>query len=226
MNHTIYEEKPSEVFLRAMNERFAGKLYDTEKPLSREEAEFIMECGRLSPSSFGLEHWHFFAVQSAELKNRLYSACFEQDTVKTAALVAVIVCRKAAAYDPQGSFVFQRGSRFPGTVAEFIADYEGYYRFLENEGMLNHWARSQCYIPCANMMTGAASAGIDSCAIEGYNEAKVLEALDLDSLVWEVGIVISFGHHAEDVVPQNPVLQDNVLREKIREPADRIITYL
>ncbi|MDR1748492.1 MAG: NAD(P)H-dependent oxidoreductase [Spirochaetaceae bacterium] len=214
MNHIVYEENPSEGFLRAMKSRFACKLYAAEKPLTREEVEFIMECGRLSPSSFGLEHWHFFAVESEPLKDGLYRACFSQDTVSTAALVVVIACRKAQAYDPKGRFVSQRGSRFPGTIEEFIADYEGYYHFLEKSGLLNHWARSQCYIPCANMMTGAAYAGIDSCAIEGYNEQEVLEVLEIDSSVWEIGIVSTFGHRDEEP------------REHIREPAERIITYL
>ena len=65
------------------------------------------------------------------------------------------------------------------------------------------------------MMTGAASAGIDSCAIEGYQDRAVLDLLALDADLWETGIVTVFGFSAET----GP-------REKIRMPVSEIVTYV
>jgi len=200
-------------FLAAMNRRYACKLYDTARKISEDDIGYILECARLSPSSFGLEHWHLYAVTGTEKIGELREACFAQDAVGTAPLVVVAVCRRGVAYEPGSDFVTERGSRFPGGLDVFVADYRGYYDFLHDSGLVDHWARSQTYIACANMMTGAAVAGIDSCAIEGYDNAKVLSVLGLDSLLWETGIITVFGYCASD---------DN--REKIRMPAERIIT--
>jgi len=202
-------------FLEIMRRRYACKLFDANKSLDAESVAFILECARLSPSSFGLEHWHLFAARSADVIASLKTACLDQDSVGTASLVVVAACRRGISYDPDGDFVRSRGNRFPGGIEVFNVDYRGYYQFLSREGLLDHWARSQCYIACANMMTGAASRGIDSCAIEGYDNQSVMKVLGLDPSIWETGIITVFGFEAGECS-----------REKIRMPPGEIITYV
>lgn len=202
-------------FLAVMRRRFACKLFDQTRPLSDRDAAFILECARLSPSSFGIEHWHFFAFRSPERIVSLRAACFDQDAVGSSSLAVVAVCRRGPAYRPDGAFIAARGSRFPGGLKVFVDDYRGYFEYLDSSGLVDAWARAQCYIPCANMMTGAAAAGIDSCAIEGFDDGKVLALLGLDPGEWQTAIVTVFGHAASD----EP-------REKIRMPAQEIITYV
>lgn len=200
-------------FLDAMEARWACKLYDG-RALSAEEETYILECGRLSPSSFGLEPWHFVANRpGGGIREALFEACFAQEGVRTAGLVVTILVRRAEAYDPDGAFVRQRSERFPGGFPVFRADFIGYYDYLKGEGRLEEWAKAQAYIACANMMTGAAAAGIDSCAIEGYKESDVLAALGADPRVWRVGIVLILGHPAEPC------------REKIREGLGEISDF-
>ena len=200
-------------FLDTLKRRYACKLYDTERALSDADSEYILECARLSPSSFGIEHWHLYAVRSRDTIARLRSACFDQDAVGTASLVVVALARRAWAYDPDGAFIAERGGRFPGGLSVFRDDFRGYYEFLETNGLTDQWARAQCYIACANMMTGAAAAGIDSCAIEGYDDGAVLSIFELDPEKWETGIVTVFGFSAEEAP-----------REKIRMSASEIVT--
>lgn len=204
----------SEEFLEAMRRRYACKLFSG-KRLSPDDVSFVLECARLSPSSFGLEHWHLYAIESGSALGRLKDACFAQDAVGTASLAVVAMCRRGNAYSPDGDFIRERGSRFPGGLAEFVDDYRGYWEYLSSNGLVDHWARSQCYIASANMMTGAAARGIDSCAIEGYDDAKVLSILSLGGNDWETGLVTVFGYAAND---------DS--REKIRMPPERIITHV
>jgi nitroreductase len=199
------------LFLEAMRRRYACKLFDERKSLSRKEFDFILECGRLSPSSFGLEHWEFVIVDDAKVRGRLYEACFRQDCVRTAALSLVALVRRSPAYDPGSDFVAERAGRFPGGLPVFLTDYQPYYDFLSREGRLEHWARAQAYIALANMMTGAAAIGIDSCPIEGYDEGSVLELLGRGRDIWCVGFIAVFGFRAE------------VIRPKIREPIESIL---
>jgi len=231
-------------FLEAMQRRFACKLYDGQ-PLPREIEDYILDCGRLSPSSFGLEHWKFFvnrassaggssaagsgtgavggadvakgssarAAMGSPVRAALHEACFAQDAVKTAAMVVAILVHRAEDYEPDSAFARQRSERFPGGHPVFRDDYKGYYEFLAAEGRIEEWARAQAYIACANMMTGAAAAGIDSCAIEGYREADVLAAFGAALAEWRVGIVAVFGRAAEPP------------REKIREALAELVEY-
>ena len=39
--------------------RHACKEFDVNKKITDEDFKFILETGRLSPSSFGFEPWHF-----------------------------------------------------------------------------------------------------------------------------------------------------------------------
>ena len=51
------------------NRRYACKKYDNTKIVSDEDFMAIIEAGRLSPSSFGLEPWKFILVKNEEMLN-------------------------------------------------------------------------------------------------------------------------------------------------------------
>jgi nitroreductase len=49
---------PREQILAGFNFRHAAKRFDSEKTVSNEDFELLLEVARLSPSSFGLEPWN------------------------------------------------------------------------------------------------------------------------------------------------------------------------
>ena len=55
-------------FTKAMNFRHACKVFDDTKKISDEDMKFILEAGRKSPSSFGMEGWKFLVITNDELK--------------------------------------------------------------------------------------------------------------------------------------------------------------
>ena len=75
------------------------------------------------------------------------------------------------------------------------------------------WRRSQGYLPFANMMAGAAALGIQSCAIEGFDEKKVLRILDVNPEQWQVSLLATFGYPAE------------AERPKIRESLENLVSF-
>lgn len=196
------DEKKAGDFLETMKRRFACKRFRSDIKLSDSTLGFLLECGRLSPSSFGLEPWRFVFVRESGLITALGDACFAQDAVYTSPCVAVIFARKEEAFRLGSDFLQQRAGRFPGGYPVFEADYEGYHEFLRKEARIIHWARAQTYIACANMMTGAASIGIDSCPIEGFDEERVLAVLKASSVDWTVGLILAFGLRNEGIRPK------------------------
>jgi len=44
------------------------------KKISKEDFRFILETGRLSPSSFGFEPWRLVVIQNPELREKIKNA--------------------------------------------------------------------------------------------------------------------------------------------------------
>ncbi len=90
-------------------------------------------------------------------------------------------------------------------------------KVLENERTLFDWAGKQTYIALANMMTGAAMLGIDSCPYEGFNYAEVNRILSeaglMDSEQFGVSVAVSFGYRAKTI------------SQKSRKPAAQVVHW-
>ncbi|MEO2566056.1 nitroreductase family protein, partial [Clostridium tertium] len=57
--------------LNALNNRYACKEFDKNKKINDEDLNLILESGRLSPSSIGIEPWKFLVISNEDLKNEL-----------------------------------------------------------------------------------------------------------------------------------------------------------
>ncbi|NCC64334.1 MAG: NAD(P)H-dependent oxidoreductase [Spirochaetia bacterium] len=200
-------------FLQAMMHRFACKQYHADKPLTEYQIRQILEFGRLTPTSFGLELWSFHVVTSQDKKEALYHACFDQETVRSSAMTIAVLARTAAFANPDSELVKSRGRRFPDPLDVFIDDYRPYYEFLKQEGRLDYWLKSQGYLAVANMMTGSCTLGVQSCAIEGFDEQKVLDVLETSPKAWQVSLLATFGYSMEEERP------------KIRESLEALTVY-
>ncbi|MEN2258784.1 nitroreductase family protein [Paraclostridium benzoelyticum] len=62
--------------LDVLNFRHACKEFDSNKKITQGEFEVILEAGRLSPSSMGIEPWKFLVIENQELKNELGEVCW------------------------------------------------------------------------------------------------------------------------------------------------------
>ena len=54
--------------IEIFNRRYACKKFSTEKRVSDEDLEIILESARLSPSSFGLEPWKFLLLRNEKMR--------------------------------------------------------------------------------------------------------------------------------------------------------------
>ncbi len=198
-------------FKDLMNTRFACKKY-SDKSVDKSIIDYILECGRLTPSSFGFEAWSFHVVIGKEKREALYEACFKQESMKTSAF-SICLCVPKTSMSPEDPLVIQRGERFPGSLEEFLDDYKGYYDFLNSTNSIEPWLKAQTYLVCSNMMNAAVEKGVQSCAIEGFVNERVLDVLNLDKDKNTVGIIITFGY------------KDEPIREKIRMDVNEITTF-
>jgi len=180
--------------LDIFHRRYACHAFQPDRALPREDIDFVLEAGRLSPSSFGLEQWRFVVVTRATEKAALQSACFNQAQVGGASAVVVILA-KVADLDPDSEYVQRLIAReYPGeATAPALANYRQFHAMTD----IPAWSSTQCHIAAANMMTAAAAIGIDSCAIGGFIPGMVKTLLDLRDDRYEIALILPLGYCAE-----------------------------
>ena len=189
-------------YLEILKFRHACKIFDESKKISAGEFDFILEAGRLSPSSTGLEQWDFVVVQNEELRQKIRKVSWNQVQITSCSHLLVILA-KVADVKSVGEYaekmIDRRGDKAPEMIAarkKFYSDFLG-GRFHGDDELVFHWSSKQCYIAAANMMTAAASLGIDSCPIEGFDEAALNKILGLDTSKQRVSLMVPFGYRVK-----------------------------
>jgi len=170
--------------------RHACHGFQPERPIAPQDLEVILEAGRLSPSSFGLEHWKFVVLSRPEDKTALQAACFQQPQVGSASTLVVILAKLAELHPdhPYAQRLLQR--EYPGEAFEpALKNYRGFFGATD----VKAWSITQCHIAAANMMTAASGLGLDSCAIGGFLPDQVHKLLDIDPSRYEVALVLALG---------------------------------
>jgi nitroreductase len=202
-------------FIDAMNFRHACKAFDPEKKVSTSDQQQILEFGRLSPSSFGTEPWHFLVINNIELRKKIRPACWNQGQITDAAFIVVYLARLPQEFRRDSAFMrerlWRRSQEESGyqRLQNFVIDYLA----EQNTG---EWAKRQTYLALANMMTGASTLGIDSCPIEGFDPEALKEVLK-DHVNWKSFCPVAlcaFGY------------RKGAQTQRFREPLEKISTII
>jgi nitroreductase len=152
-------------FMRLLDFRFACKVFDEKRALPRADLDYVLEAGRLSPSSLGLEPWRFLVIEDRALRRHLRSACWNQSQITSASAVIVILALKSE-LSPETGYARRMLRRLVASDAELEEAMEIYRGIVR--GDLAQWSVAQCHIAAADMILAAAAIGIDSCPMGGF----------------------------------------------------------
>ena len=213
--------------LAAHHFRHACKEFDPTQKISDDDIRFLLEIGRLSPSSFGFEPWKFVVVQNPEIREKIGPVAWgAQNKLETASHFVLLLARTKHDLMYDSEYIArltndvhhlppEAAARRNSFYKEFV---EEEFKLLENDRALFDWACKQTYIALANMMTSAAEIGIDSCPIEGFHKEK------LEQVLREVGIMkdnrfglacmVAFGYRVHQP------------REKTRQSFDDVVEWV
>ena len=188
-------------FEEALNFRHACKVFDKTKKISQEDIKYILEAGRKSPSSFGMEAWKFVVITNEALKAKLRPVCWDQVQI-TSCSHLVIVLAGIESVKPEFGEVkkrFQRREMPQETLDFYMSIYASHLAdTLSSDEKIEAWTAKQSYIALANMMSAAAVLGIDSCPIEGFEKEKVEEILELDTSKYRLSVIVPFGYRLNE----------------------------
>jgi len=213
-------------FIDAMKFRHACKEFDGSKKITKEDFNTILEYGRLSPSSFGFEPWKFVIVQNEDLRQKLKEFAWGAGgQLPTASHFMIILARKKKGMIYNSEYIksMLEFKGLPDDVKKLYGEfYEKFqkedFKLLDSDRTLFDWACKQTYIAMANMMTGAATMGIDSCPIEGFDadltQKFLKDELNIDTQEFGASVMVAFGYRG-----------DKELREKSRQDMDTITKW-
>jgi nitroreductase len=200
--------------LEALHFRHACKIFDETKKISDENINFILESGRLSPSSFGMEHWKFIVIENLELKKKLKPFCWNQDQIDSCSHLIALVA-KTKSVEAGGEYrkkMLSRKGLSEELLMAYLQKYDSHLSSMSTDEV-KFWAEKQCYIAGANMATVASMIGIDSCFIEGFQKNEVSKILGLDDNV-SLAYLLAFGY------------RKNLQSKKIRLNFDEVVQFI
>ena len=211
--------------LEGFHYRASTRNYDSTRKISSEDFNYILELGRLSPSSVGSEPWRFLVIQNPELRQKLKPVSWGMASqIDDASHIIAILAKKNARYDSDflKDSMIRRGLVNEEQQAFALEKYRKFQTedttIAQSEQTLFDWASKQTYIALANMLTGAALVGIDSCPIEGFDYREVNKILAetgvFDPNEWGVSVMATFGYRLKEIKP------------KARKSIEEIVTWI
>ena len=206
-------------YLEILKFRHACKIFDESKKIGAGEFDFILEAGRLSPSSTGLEQWDFLVVQNTELREKIKAVSWNQAQITSCSHLVVILAKvKEIKFGSNyvDKMIARRADKDPEAIAARQKFYHDFLlsNFKNDDELTFQWSHEQCMIAATNMMNAAASLGIDSCPIEGFDRQALNEILGLDESEQRVAIIVPFGYRL------------NPQPEKLRRQRAEVVTWI
>lgn len=185
-------------FLSNLEWRYAAKKFDTTKKVSDDDMNKILEAIRLTPTSFGMQPYHFYVVTNEEKKAAIEAAAYHQPQVSTSSHLIVMCARNDLTAVKDEYFDALSGGS--NEVREKLSGFEQMVT-----GFLPHaspeWAKKQVYIAQGFALAACAELQIDSCPMEGFDAAAVAKILEVPSNL-DVAVMIPVGYRAVDEHPR------------------------
>lgn len=187
--------------IEQLNWRYATKGFDPNKKISDKQLETLLEALRLTPSSFGLQPWHFFVVTDPQVREKLKGHSWNQNQITDASHVVVLCRKKEMTHDDIHHFLEDIVST-RGVTRDTLQGYEDIMKgFIENLGPeeQKNWMAKQVYIALGNLMTAAALIGVDTCPMEGFDSEAYDKELGLEAKGYKSVVVcpLGFRHHED-----------------------------
>lgn len=214
-----------EEIIDTLHFRHACKEFDPTKKVSEEDFTTILESGRLSPSSFGVEPWRFLIIQNPELREKVRVHTWgAKKQLPTCSHYVMILARKSHFMKYDSEYVQYYMRHVQKSTEEVLVNrlrvYEEFqksdFSLAESERHMFDWASKQTYIALANMMTVAALLEIDSCPVEGFhfeNMEKVLrDDFKVDTEKYGLSVMVAFGYRVNPQRPKSRLPQNEIVQ--------------
>ncbi|MFO0922908.1 MAG: NAD(P)H-dependent oxidoreductase [Pirellulales bacterium] len=211
----------NEAVLEQMRWRYATKVFDPSKKIADKDWVALEETLRLAPSSYGFQPWQFLVIESPSLREQLRPHAWNQTQITDASHLVVCCSKISMSFDDVDRWLDQN-AKIRNIDRSALAGFErmlmGFVSTLSQGSTTPHWTAKQAYIALGMFMAVAASMGIDTCPIEGFEPSKFDEILELVGTEYRSAVVVAAGYRSSnDKLASLP---------KVRYSKDEVIRHL
>lgn len=207
--------------VESLNWRYATKKYDPAKQIPAATWKALEEALVLSPSSYGLQPWKFIVVQDPDLRAQLREKAWGQSQVTDASHFVVFTHRTDLTEADIDRFV----ARIAEVRGVSVESQDGYRQMMvgnlvkgPKHATIADWTARQAYIALGQLMTAAASLGVDTTPMEGLDPAAFDQALGLEGTGYATVMACALGYRASD--------DAYAALPKVRFPKDELVVNL
>ena len=203
--------------IASLKKRYAVKKFDPHKKLSPTQVQDILEAGRLTATSYGLQLMKFVLVENPIIREKLVDASFGQRQVADASHLIVLCRERDLDLDHFEQYVdnisrirkVEKNSldKFKHAMTKSI--------LTKTKEEQEIWMDKQVYIALGNLLTSCAVLDIDACPMEGFIPEEYDEILGLENENLSAVLALPIGYRASD--------DPNALRKKVRRSEQQFI---
>ncbi len=191
---------PAELALNALKWRYAVKKFDPAKKIPEGTWAVLEESLVLSPSSYGLQPWKFFNVETASIRQQLLPHSWGQKQIVDASHLVVFAVKKDV-NPADAERLIARINAVRGIPPAALEAYKGMMVGSLSKTPapdIDVWMSRQVFIALGVFLTTAALLGVDACPMEGFVPEKYDEILGLTAKGYASRVVATVGYRAED----------------------------
>lgn len=187
--------------LTAMEWRYATKRFDPDKKISPDIWNALERALVLTPTSYGLQPYHFVVLTDMEKRSELLAHSWKQHQVTDCSHYVVFTAKTKVTEGDVDNWI-HRLAEVRKVPAATLATYRGMMVgdvVHGSRGKVSHeWAVRQVYIALGNLMTCAAVLGVDACPMEGIIPPEYDRVLGLAGSGYATAVACALGYRATD----------------------------
>jgi len=207
-------------YIEALQKRYSVKKFDKTRTIPQEILKNILEAGKLSASSLGLQPYKIFVVESKEIKENLIPAFYNPSQISTCSHLIVIISKKNIENHYLNGYFAHISEVRKVEQKSLKAFRKNIDIFMESlsENESSDWAEKQGYIVLGNLMFAAALENVDTCPMEGFKQEIIEQVLNLDIENEKVAVTLALGYRSGDDVFQT--------MKKVRKPDEKLFKFI
>ncbi len=193
--------------IQKLNWRYATKRMNGEA-ISEDKLKTILQAIQLSASSVGLQPYKVLVISDKATKERIFNEAAQQPQIKESSHLLVFAAwEKVTAKDITEYMQLIATTRgiAVDSLSKFQESIEG--SILSRTDEVNFdWTARQAYIALGHALVAAATEHVDATPMEGFNNAKLDEVLNLKEKGLKSVVLLTLGYRDAD--------QDHLARAK------------